>query len=72
MDKNKTKARRLTLLNGIVYVSFSSHCDWGPYHGWILGYDSKTLEQKLFTTTPPMAATEAYGKVEWEWQRIRR
>src|SRR6202000_1974849 len=29
-QKNNQRAA-LTLLNGIVYVPFSSHCDWGPY-----------------------------------------
>ena len=43
----------LLLLNGIVYIGFSSHCDWGPYHGWILGYDKTTLQQKfVFNDTP--------------------
>jgi hypothetical protein len=53
-DGQKQNQRQaLTLLNGILYVSFSSHCDWGPYHGWILGYDSKTLEQKIVYNDTP-------------------
>ena len=53
-DGQKQNQRQaLTLLNGIVYVSFSSHCDWGPYHGWILGYDSKTLQQKIVYNDTP-------------------
>lgn len=43
----------LLLVNGIVYVTYASHCDWGPYHGWILGYDEASLQQKIvFNTTP--------------------
>jgi len=43
----------LTLVNGVIYISFSSHCDWNPYHGWILGYDSKTLDQlTVYNDTP--------------------
>src|SRR5690349_108830 len=43
----------LTLVNGVVYVTFSSHCDSGPYHGWILGYDAVTLQQKfVYNATP--------------------
>jgi len=53
-DAHKQNQRQaLTLLNGIVYVTFAAHCDWEPYHGWILGYDSKTLQQKIvFNDTP--------------------
>ena len=43
----------LTLLNGFVYVTFSSHCDWGPYHGWILGYDAATLQQRVVYNATP-------------------
>ena len=43
----------LTLVNGTVYVTFSSHCDWGPYHGWILGYDASTLTQKIVYNDTP-------------------
>lgn len=33
----------LALSDGVVYVAFASYCDRGPYHGWILAYDAKTL-----------------------------
>jgi uncharacterized protein (TIGR03437 family) len=43
----------LLLLNGVVYTAWSSHCDNGNYHGWILGYDARTLQQAaVYTDTP--------------------
>src|ERR1700722_19203740 len=43
----------LTLANGVVYLSFGSHCDIGEYHGWILGYDKTSLTQTaVFNTSP--------------------
>lgn len=43
----------LLLLNGIVYVTWSSHCDWGPYHGWVIGYDKTSLQQKIVYNDTP-------------------
>jgi hypothetical protein len=52
----------LTLLNGTVYVTFSSHCDWGPYHGWILGYDAATVQQQIVYNATP----NGYAAGMWE------
>ena len=62
-DAHRQNQRQgLTLLNGIVYVTFSSHCDWGPYHGWILGYDAATLRQQIVYNATP----NGYAGGMWE------
>lgn len=43
----------LLLLNGVVYTAWSSHCDFRPYTGWIIGYDQNTLAQtSVFNIVP--------------------
>ncbi|HTW67200.1 MAG TPA: IPT/TIG domain-containing protein [Bryobacteraceae bacterium] len=43
----------LLLLNGAVYTSWSSQCDSGNYHGWVIAYNTATLQQSaVYADTP--------------------
>jgi hypothetical protein len=43
----------LLLLNGLVYLGFSSHCDDGPYQGWLMSYNEASLAQvSVLNVTP--------------------
>jgi FG-GAP-like repeat len=35
----------LLLQNGLVYITWASHCDIAPYHGWMMAYNPQTLQQ---------------------------
>ena len=35
----------LLLANGVVYTTWTSHCDHNPYNGWIIAYNAQTLQQ---------------------------
>ena len=42
----------LLLQGGVVYIGWGSHCDFGPFTGWIMAYDARTLTQKhVWTVT---------------------
>ena len=43
----------LLLLNGQVYVSFGSLCDYGEYHGWMMAYSASSLDQTAVWLTTP-------------------
>jgi len=40
-------------LNGKIYLGFTSHCDFRPYTGWLLGYDAATLQQTAVLNLTP-------------------
>jgi len=43
----------LTLVNGTIYAAFASHGDNGPYHGWVLGFNTTNLAiNSVLNTTP--------------------
>jgi Immunoglobulin I-set domain len=43
----------LLLLNGMVYLGFSSHCDDGPYQGWLMAYNETSLAQTSVLNVTP-------------------
>jgi hypothetical protein len=43
----------LLLLNGVIYTTWASHCDDGPYTGWVIGYNEKTLAQSSVLDVTP-------------------
>jgi hypothetical protein len=52
----------LLLLNGAVYIAYSSHCDHDPYTGWVMGYNENSLAQ---TTVLNMTPNGSEGSI---WQ----
>jgi uncharacterized protein (TIGR03437 family) len=43
----------LLLLNGVVYTAWTSHCDAGSFHGWLIAYDAADLHQiAIFNDSP--------------------
>jgi hypothetical protein len=43
----------LLLTSGRVYVGYASHCDKDPYHGFLISYDARSLQQTaVFNTSP--------------------
>jgi hypothetical protein len=43
----------LLLLNGVVYTSWASHCDFSPYTAWIMGYNQTSLAQTSVLNLTP-------------------
>jgi hypothetical protein len=43
----------LLLLNGTIYMGWTSHCDQEPYTGWLMGYSESTLAQTSVLNLTP-------------------
>src|SRR3984957_75820 len=41
----------LLMMNGTIYLAYASHCDNGPYHGWLFAYDAASFTQKSVYVT---------------------
>jgi hypothetical protein len=52
----------LALSNGIVYTTWSSHCDHGAYNGWVIGFNATTLRRER-TFNPTANGIEGQGSI---------
>jgi len=53
-DPKQYKERAaLLLLNGTLYTTWASHCDDGPYTGWVMAYNASTLAQTAVLNLTP-------------------
>ena len=43
----------LLLLNHTIYTTWTSHCDAGPYTGWVIAYNAATLAQSSVLNVTP-------------------
>ncbi len=43
----------LLLLDGVIYLTWASHCDIRPYTGWVMGYSATTLKQETVINVTP-------------------
>ncbi len=63
--KNENARSGLALYNGVVYVSWASHEDKDPYHGWVIGFSASNLApvtNALFNSTPDSVGTVTYSR----------
>ena len=51
--KQENQRAALLLENGHVVISWASHCDYDPWHGWVMSYNADTLAQEAAFNTSP-------------------
>jgi hypothetical protein len=52
----------LLLLNGTIYTSWTSHCDFAPYAGWIIAFSESNLARSAILN---VAANSSHGPSIW-------
>src|SRR5262249_45762117 len=57
--KKQNQRAALLLANGMVYIAWSSHCDWTPYHGWVMGYNVSNLRAAPITFNASRPGSQA-------------
>ncbi|TKV61555.1 choice-of-anchor D domain-containing protein [Nakamurella flava] len=59
----KTAMQRpgLLLLDGVVYASFASHCDYGAYVGYVIGFDATSGRQTTMWATETGSSSDGAG-----------
>jgi len=58
--KQYAERAALLLLNGVIYTSWTSHCDINPYNGWVIGYNAGTLKQTAALDITPNGEEGAF------------
>jgi outer membrane protein assembly factor BamB len=62
LPKVQNQRAGLLLLDGVVYVGWSSHGDVGAFHGWLMGFDAGTLAPvSVFNASP-----NGFGASIWQ------
>jgi hypothetical protein len=51
----------LLLSQGTIYTSWTSHCDFAPYTGWVIAYSEATLAQTAVVNIAPNGTGTGYG-----------
>ncbi len=55
----------LLLMNGQIYLAWTSHCDEDPYTGWVMAYSESTLQQtSVLNLTPNGPSTPHFADGE--------
>ena len=60
----------LLLMQGTVYISFTSHCDDPPYSGWVMAYNEGTLAQTAVFNAAPNSG--GAGPAIWILAAVRQ
>ena len=50
-----------------IVVAWASHCDFSPYHGWVMSYNASTLAQEAVFNTSPTKLSPDNGSLAGVW-----
>jgi phosphoheptose isomerase len=52
----------LLLMNGTIYLGWTSHCDQRPYTGWLMAYSEQALKQTSVLNLTPNSGGTGFGE----------